>query len=355
MSTAAEPRHEEAADAQQRRSPLPFFDAPDARRLLLFGASIILPFFLVARLFWIGAWSLDRKLDIYFHFSEGVRISQGINPYERIREGDMLRNKKYATLLPPTYLLFALFAKAGCSEYVDFLLYWNALLHLSHFAIGCLILWRLSRHSWFLATFGFWFWLFNRWSILCLFGSYLESFVLIFPVIAVMLAPKRFRTACLLFGLGLGFKHIAIFAAPLFLIWGWQRGGLREAVVAGVLLALPAAITSIPFLVLDPGAFIRSILFSGTRRGDELFWVPVQPFDGPTGQLLRRLPIAGLCLLVYAAAWRRQILPFGAVFLSLSAFVLFNLILFTQYNLWMIAFLPFAIAEQVERRPAANP
>ena len=346
MTAGTDTEHPEAADARERRSPLSLLAAPRARRLVIFGAIILLPFYLLARLFWIGAWSSDRKLDIYYHFSEGKRIAEGVNPYERIMAGDMVRNDKYATLLPPTYLLFAGFAKAGCG-YVEFLLYWRILLHLSHFAVGCLILWRLSAHSWLLGTFGLWFWLFNRWSVMCLLGSYLEPFTVIFPVLALVLMPNRFRLACLVFGIGIGFKHVGIFAAPLFLVWGWQRGRWREAGIAAAALALPAVLSALPFVLMHPEAFMRSMLFSGTRRGDDMLWIPVQPLQGAVVEAIRRLPVVVLCLLVYGAAWRGKIGPAGAMFLAFAAFVFFNSILFMQYYLWPLAILPFAVTERL--------
>jgi len=53
-------------------------------------------------------------------------------------------------------------------------------------------------------------------------------------LLSVLLFPKRPRTALLLFGVSLALKQIAVFAAPLYLIWVWHdsKANLRRVLSA---------------------------------------------------------------------------------------------------------------------------
>ncbi|MGC9359398.1 MAG: hypothetical protein ACP5G7_03360 [Anaerolineae bacterium] len=55
--------------------------------------------------------------DIYYAYIEGQRLVAGENPYERILQGGMLTNDKYATYLPLFYLFFARLQMAGWRSY----------------------------------------------------------------------------------------------------------------------------------------------------------------------------------------------------------------------------------------------
>jgi len=176
--------------------------------------------------------------------------------------------------------------------------------------------------------------------ILCLLGS-------------LLLFDTRRRASLLLFGLSLAWKHIAVLAAPLYLVWTWRKASdptarLREAAGAAGWIALVPGLLSLPFLAWNAEAFVRSILFSVTRNADS--HVNAFSFDAQLGLtgVPARLPMLLLVALVLVAAARGEIGRYLAVLLVFATFMDFNTVFFLQYVAWTV---PFLVLAALDRRP----
>lgn len=288
---------------------------------------------------------------------EGRRLLAGENPYARVLSGDLRHNKKYATYLPVFYELSAVSQAAGLREFPRWVGFWRVVFLLCLLGTAALIFARLARGGLLgLAMLGASLWLFNRWGLA---GSRYASldFVPVFLlVLSLWLFPRRRLPALLLFGLSLGFKPIGLLLVPLYLVWVWREPGgqaaRRVALAALAIGAIPIA-ASLPFIVWNAPGFFRSILFSVTRNPE--------PFLGAfaAGDVLglvgvpAKIPMAVLLLLTYALAWQGKIGRHAAVLLVMVIFVDFNSVLFAQYMIWLVPFVPLAVGEWAESQRTA--
>lgn len=239
----------------------------------------------------------------------GKRILSGENPYARVLAGDMRENDKYATYFPLLYLLSAASQWAGLRDYDSWIFFWRQVFFLFTLAVGFLIFHVLyQRRGAAVALLGFLLWLFNPWTLTSLMAAHPEPLPIFLLLLSALLFPKRPRTALLLFGVSLALKQIAVFAVPLYLIWICRdsKGNLRRAVSGVVALAAVPLLLSLPFLIWNAEAYLKSICFSATRypqASSSLGSVDVLlGLQGPAA----RLPMFALMGLVYLAAWRRR-------------------------------------------------
>jgi uncharacterized membrane protein len=183
-----------------------------------------------------------------------------------------------------------------------------------------------------------------------------ESLPIFFLLLSVLVFPKRPRTALLLFGVSLALKQIAVFAAPLYLVWVWRdsKGSLRRVLSAAAALAAIPLLLSLPFLIWNAEGYLKSICFSATRY--PLVYSGANSVDillglqGPAA----RLPMLALMGLVYLAAWRRRVGPFTGVFLVQFLFAAMNTVHFPQYVCWMIAPLLAALGDDLTWLPESG-
>jgi uncharacterized membrane protein len=146
----------------------------------------------------------------------------------------------------------------------------------------------------------------------------------------------------------LGFKQLDIILVPLFLIAVWQserEHRVRAVLIAGAVLASTLVVTSAPFLIANPEAFLRSMIFEAVRD-------PVGHIRAPAlGEALgfsgaaSRLPFFVLIASVYALFWRRKIGLYTAGLLAMASFISTNPVLFIQYFTWLTPFFPLAASE----------
>mgnify|MGYP003577846105 CR=1 FL=1 len=104
-------------------------------------------------------------------------------------------------------------------------------------------------------------------------------------------------------------------------------------------------LVSLPFLVWNAEAFVRSILFSATR--DANAHVRALSFDALLGLegLAARLPMLLLVALVLVAAARGEIGRYLAVMLVFATFLDFNSVFYLQYMTWIVPFLVLAVLD----------
>jgi hypothetical protein len=302
-------------------------------------------------------WHYDTQKgtqDIYYLWQDGQRLLQGENPYARILLGNMNENRKYPTYFPVFYLLSYLTQFLGLKDYSSWIYFWRHIFLIFNLAIGALLFYVFARRQlWLLASFSACFWLFSRWTIYVTKVAQID-FIAIFLLSLSLLLFHRYRwVALLLFSLSLGVKQIAIFMAPLYLIWIWQSAprNPKALLLAVAAIASVPLLTSLPFIAWNAESWIKSILFSASREAANPFNAP-SLFKETAG--LRLLPTLVLTILIYISAFKRQIGLYTSALLTLSVFINFNAILFTQYLCWVTPFVPLSISEFVYRRDPAS-
>lgn len=299
----------------------------------------------------VGLWgdTDPRDEDIYAVFQEGDRLLEGGNPYAQAVDADMRRNQKYAAYFPMMYLLSWGTQLMGYTRFTDWIAVWQAIFLFFNLLTACLLFYLPYRKGMLiLALFSPAFWLFNRWTMHVSLNVDIDFIPIFFLILSLALLPRRPWLAYLALGLSLGFKQIAIFLVPLYLIWAWQaadRQRLRATLLAGLAIAAIPLVISLPFMIWNFEGFARSILISATRNPAAVDWA--LSVDGMLGWrgLQARLPMFIMFILVYLLAWRKNLLPFTATLLVMAVFVAFNSVLFQGYFSWVMPFIPLVVYE----------
>jgi hypothetical protein len=304
-----------------------------------------------------GALAVDAKLqrtdlrddDIYYSWVEGERILRGVNPYERVLGGDMRVNDKYATYFPGFYLLSAGLQASGWQDFQSWVGFWRPVFLSCMIGIG-IALW-LGLSAWGAPILGLGamaFWLFNRWTLAVSSVVHLDFPPLLFLVLALLVWRRNQYWAAFCFSISLALKQIALFVAPLLLVWAWLDAppGHRLRRTLGVFLCasvLPILL-SVPFLAWNAEGYAKSVLFSATRvEGGHFPAAPaldlVLGWDGA----LNRAPFYLFVAFVYVAASKRTLTRETAAALVMVAFTGFNRTLFYQYMVWPIPLVLLAL------------
>jgi uncharacterized membrane protein len=294
--------------------------------------------------------------DVYYAFVEGTRLIEGVNPYARVLESDMRTNDKYATYFPLFYVLSAVTQALGWTTWSDWLTLWRGIFLAFNIGIGYLIFRICAAGSQpLLGILGAAFWLFNRWTLHVTWINHIDFMPLLFLLLSLSLLRRRFALACGLFGLSLAIKHVAIFALPLYLMQAWRRSPDRRLQELSKALALIAAIplaVSIPFLIWNGEGFVKSLLFSATRDPDDHFGAPsLDALFGISGVPAKTLMVV-LWGLTYVLVWSQRVPLYSSVLLLTAVFFGFNSVLFRQYIVWLMPFMPLALNEVLARTEA---
>lgn len=311
-------------------------------------------------LWWLNARLFERERtaggDIWYMWLEGERLTDGVNPYERTLTGDMRQNNKYATYMPTIYAGFAGSYLAGCTRFETFLKPWRRVCTLIAIGIGALLYGYVQpRRGSAVALLIAVLWMFNRWTLFCLYHALVDSLAMLPLLASLMLLKRHLSVSSLLFGLSLSIKHLALFLAPLYLIWAWQQGETRRALAvlkAGALMALVPLLASAPFFVWHAESYLCSLLFSGTRNAPQSA-TGLASLDARLGLvgLPAKLPMLVPLCLIYVAVWQGRLGRFAAASAAIGVFVLGNSVFFDQYMLWLVPLVPLALLDDV--RPAA--
>jgi len=303
---------------------------------------VLLIILLVSVLVNINLWdfSTPAEEDIYSTYIEGDRLLRGVNPYERVLDGDMRVNRKYATYFPIFYYLSWWSQAAGLREFTAWLSFWRVVFLTFNLLIAVLLFYLPDRKGIVvMAIFAALFWSFNRWTL-----HVARTFDLDFPPIFFMLLSlylfKRNRLASyLLLGLSLGIKQMGIFLVPLYLVWTWQVSGSqarRNLIVAILAISSIPLITSLPFMGWNLAGFLKSITFSASRDPAAVFEAySLDALLGVAGFYSKILMLA-LMGLAYWLVWTGKIGRYLAALLVMAVFVYFNSVLFTSYMVWIV-------------------
>jgi len=298
------------------------------------------------------AWNERSDLageDIFYLFVEGSRLVDGVNPYERVLSGDMRRNEKYAAHFPLFYIVSSATQVVGLGEFSEWLVFWRFVFLGFVVGIAYLIFRNCTAGGLpLLGVLGAAFWLFNRWALHVTVIAHIDFIPLFFLVLSLSLLRRRFWLACMLFGISLAFKQIGIFAFPLYMIWAWQMERperFRHVLKAFAMIFAIPLVVSIPFVIWNAEGFVRSILFSATRSPSGHFGVPsLDVFLGWEG-IPARIPMMALFGLTYALAMHRRLPPYASLLLVMAIFFSFNSVLFRQYMVWWVPFVPLTLLE----------
>ncbi len=304
------------------------------------------------------AWIVDGLVprpnvtgqDIYFSFVEGQRLRNGENPYARVLQGNMLQNQKYATYFPVFYELSFASQKLGLDYYTTWLDFWIFIFTVFELGTGALFFFAFARQrlEW-IGIFAAVFWLFNRWTLEVVKIMDLDFIPIFFLIFSLILFPKRKWLGLFLLSLSLGFKQIAIFLVPLYLIWVWQSSRKNKArqvlLAAGVIVSVPL-VSAIPFLLWNAQGFLDSMLFSATRLADNF------QFQTPSLDVLlnlqgipARFVMFALMLLVYGFMFRGHLREYMACLMIMVIFIGFNPVMYVQYMTWAIPLLLLAVGD----------
>jgi uncharacterized membrane protein len=287
--------------------------------------------------------------DAYYDFLEGKRILAGENPYARILSSDMRVNQKYPTYLPPFYYLSALTTELGLTDYVRWVTFWRYIFMLFNVATGCLLYYIFYRKMGVLGGIvGGLFWFLSRWNLHNTRMATFDFIPIFCMVLSIWLLPRRKWASLVLFGISLAFKHLDAYLLPLYLIFVWQavdRDRVRATLGAIAAIASVPVLTSLPFFLAGPEAFLRSLVFELTR--DPSNHVEALSLDNWLNLpgVTARLPLFGMLILIYVLFGRRKLPMIAASLLVMATFIDFNSVLFIQYFSWLVPFILLAVAE----------
>jgi len=289
-----------------------------------------------------------EEQDIYYSYVEGSRLVEGENPYARVLESDMRRNKKYATYFPVFYELSYLSQLWGLDSFEKWMAFWSLIFMVFEFELAALLYLVLAQQKleW-AGVFAAAFWLFNRWTLVMVATQNMDFIPIFLLVASLLLFPRRQGLSLFLFSLSLGFKQIAIFLVPLYLIWVFRAGGsdwLKQVAKAVALIASVPLVSALPFLVWNARGFVKSVLFSATRVGSSLGGISLDAVMGWDG-LPARIVMLALMLLVYLLASKGGPRRYLLCFFVMAVFVAFNTVLFIQYFVWLVPLLLLLLCE----------
>ena len=319
---------------------------------LLVGVATLIIALLAIRIH-LRFWSLDTVgSDTYYSWVEGRRILDGKNPYERILHGSMEENNKYATYFPLFYEASALVQNAGTRQYQPWIDFWRYIFLFCNIAIGltlCILL--FSKRTWALSLLAMPFWYFNRWTLNASATVALDFIPIFLMILSLGLFEKHRKASFLLYSFSLAIKQIAIFLAPLYLIWEYQETrSIKKTMIAGLWIIAIPLLASIPFLTWNFEGFVKSIAFSATRIALNHFAAESIDSILRLNGLAARIPFFLMLLGAYFVSWQKAVGKYMAAMLVMGIFIAFNSVLFQHYPTWLMPLLPLSAMDWIRSR-----
>jgi hypothetical protein len=286
--------------------------------------------------------------DIYYIYVEGQRIVQGENPYARVHESDMISNDKYATYFPLFYLMAAGMQSIGLEDYKTWLIAWR-ILNLIVFGLLCYLVVQYCYPRFGAIgtlTLGA-IWQFNTFTLMVMKIAHIDFLAVLFLIWSILLLGKKNTLALLFFGISLSIKQIGIFMIPVYLVHFWleSKGNIKEFGKFCFLMGIIPFLVSLPFLYWDATGYIKSVLFSATRGEDNHFGTIALEKVLHLSGLAAKIPmLLIMCALAYLYL-KKHLGIYTSSFLIFAVFVGMNSVLFRQYLVWPIMFIPFMLGE----------
>jgi hypothetical protein len=302
-------------------------------------------------------WEFEKS-DLFYEYSSGIETGAGYNPYKKILDGDLLINRKYATLFPLYYLfLFAVTIYSNFS-FEKFLVNYRELLFGAQLVAALFIYLIFRRENKRIAgVTASLFFIFNRWSINVLSDGKQDFFALAFLMGSLYFFKSKRYLSFLLYGFSLGIKHLGIFIAPFYLLPVIQKKKIQKSdLYCYALLLIPTLLPSIYYIFDNAKSFIYSMAFSFTRKsattsipsGYEklliLYDIGVKN-NTVFFYIVPRLPLVISYLLSFASLFFKKITGSQYLLLTYFFFVSFNPVLFDQYITWITPFVLFPLID----------
>lgn len=294
-----------------------------------------------------GVGNTDDAEDLFFLFSDSKTVAEGGNPYLRTADGNMHDNEKYTTYFPLFFLTNAVLIKAGFSDYYKWQVIWQVVMLISLFATAFLVFHMIRKKAnWQVALLAVLFILFNRWTLYVTLISQIDFTAILFLILSFFYLDSSFKKSLLFFGLSLAFKQMAIFLAPLYLIWAWQKNPSSKYLWQSTFWAgIIPFVTSLPFLIWDAKSYLMSILFSATRGQATHMDASALNFHLKMGGLVGKLPMLLLMAFIFYLTAKNKIGRFTSAFLVMTIFMTFNAVLLNQYLAWTAVLLPLVFID----------
>lgn len=292
------------------------------------------------------------KEDIYYEFHQSLTTITGGNPYNKILEGNLLENKKYATLFPHYYYFLGTIITFSDYRFTPFIANYQHILQLFQI-LGVTFLYLIfrRRNQKFLGILAITFFVFNRWSLNSI-AILKQDIVAITLLLASLYSFDTDKNkSYILYALSLGIKHLGIFICPLYILPIILEKNKRLKIQHSLVFLATLLIPTFPFLLENLKSFCLSMLFSFTRKPASACGVNPSGFDnlliryGSLGNtfemfflILPRLPlITILSTNIGLFAWNK----IGRYQYLLTTFIIFaavNPVYFDQYLLWITPF-----------------
>lgn len=299
--------------------------------------------------------------DISYEYQAATELKSGVNPYERILSGDLLINRKYATLFPLYYYFLLLVASFSKYDFYSFLGNYRNILFVSEIVSAFFIYLMFKKRG--LTAVGLLalsFFVLNRWTI-----NSISDLKQDFIAISLLLASLYFfeakpRLSYFLYGFSLGVKHLGIFIFPIYLTpFIFKSRKLKDFLFDLLVMLIPILGPAIPFLLDKPKAFLFSMLFSFTRKPATtsitfgfdrllvLYNVGVSN-NKVFYYLLPRLPLLIFSLFNVYLLFAKKIQIYPYMLFSVFIFISFNPVLFDQYFIWLAPFTFLSVLDHIK-------
>jgi len=334
--------------AEQALLLRPQRDEPDAASVVLLAAQPTI----IAVLHYINSYDTTGE-DIYYSWLEGATIVRGGNPYACVRTNTCY--EKPPVYFPLFYWASAAAITSGLDTYPEWIGFWRPILLLATLGTGLLVMTSfITRSQALIGVAAALLILFNRWSLYTARVGQTDPLALLFLVGALLLLRRKpadesrlggLSAAMLLLGVSLAIKQVAIFLVPLFLIQVWQTSALRRlrrTAFAAALIAAPVLLSSLPFIVDDPGSLPAALAYAAERYPSTFGAPPLGAILSLSGAENTRLMLSVLAL-IYAAAWRYRLPVAGAAVMVTSVYLSFYAVNFHQYFVWLIPLFPLML------------
>jgi hypothetical protein len=265
----------------------------------------------------------------------------------------MQENQKYATYFPLFYEASVLVQSAGFRGYQAWIDFFRYIFLACNLAAGIALFGlTFSKRAWAFSLLAMLFWYFNRWTIAASRSVALDFIPILLMVLSLGLYERHRKTSLLLFSFSLAFKQIAIFLAPLYLIWEFQQSrSIKNTIVAGLWIVSIPLLSSIPFLFWNAEGFVKSVAFSATRNAATQFGADSIDVVMNFSALPARMPMLALLFGTYFAAAQKAIGRYGSAMLVMAVFIGFNPVLFVHYLAWLMPLLLLTIGEWIYKTP----
>jgi hypothetical protein len=304
-----------------------------------------------------------NKPDIYYEYNAAVEIGNGQNPYKRILEGNMVWNKKYATLFPLYYYFLLGIITFSKHIFIDFYHNYGKVLFLFEFVAFLFTYLQFARYNKkFLGFLAGAFLVLNRWTIASVSSSKQDLIAIAILLSSFYFLKNKPRLSYFLFGLSLGIKHIGIFFSPIYLIpLILKKREFKEFCIDILFISLPLIVPSLPFIFDNLKSFLLSLSFSFTRAPESdtgvlygyqklLTLYNTENYNNLSALtlLLPRLPLVLFSLINVYMLFTQKIGKFSYVLFAIIIFVSFNPVYFDQYLLWLTPFIFYTSVDHFE-------